>query len=107
MPIGDGETLQSIPVIKKRLSVLSDDEPVLKFLHHVIFGNEGESKSRKKRLLEFKGLSGGSTASTDAVCAGSRLFNCATEFESRLCNSIDVLQSPAVSSWGALMESSS
>lgn len=67
-PIGDGDALQSIPVIKQRLGALKQDAPELKFLHSVIFGNEGETKSRKKMLLEFKGLSGGSSASTDAVC---------------------------------------
>lgn len=67
-PIGDGESLQSISIIKQRLGAIKQDAPELKFLHSVIFGNEGETKSRKKMLLEFKGLSGGSAASTDAVC---------------------------------------
>ena len=60
--------MQSIPIIKERLGALNQDAAELKFLHSVIFGNEGEIKSRKKMLLEFKGLSGRSSASTDAVC---------------------------------------
>lgn len=85
-PIGDGDALQSISVIKQRLDATNQDAAELKFLHSVIFGNEGEKKSRKKMLLEFKGLSGRSAASTDAVChslqpaseylIGSRIIIC-------------------------------
>jgi hypothetical protein len=72
-PKGDGDELQNIPIIKQRLDALDQDAAELKFLHSVIFGSEGEGKSRKQMLMLFKGLSGGSSASTDAVCATTRL----------------------------------
>lgn len=67
-PIGDGDAFESIPVIKQRVGALQADAAELKFLHSVIFGNQGDSKTRKSKLLKFKGLKGGSSASTDAVC---------------------------------------